>query len=416
MPWFVLAGAVVMQIATAPGQTVGVSVFVGHFSDDLNLSRSAISTAYLIGTLAGAITMPAAGRLVDSRGLRFATLGFAGAFGAVLIAMSSVVGFVTLAAGFAFTRALGQGALTLTATTTVAVWFDERRGLATGIMTAIGGGLMALVPLVSTVLIAAVGWRATWVLLGLGVWALVVPIGALLIRDPRSSAATVQGATDLTTVVAPIADTTAVEAPTGPSWPVADVVRHPAFWAMNLASALAALVGTGLLFHHVDLMTGRGLTETQAAAAFVPLTVASAIGALVAGRYADRVSPRLLTAMALVLLAGSALLVGVVDGVVTAATYGGVLGVAITSIRTIEATALPRWFGVSTIGQIRGLVMAGAVGASALGPLALSLGLDAFGSYTPILVILAAISVVLAAATLLVDPPPVSGVPRRGQS
>lgn len=409
-----------MQIATAPGQTVGVSVFVGHFSDDLNLSRSAISTAYLMGTLAGAVTMPAAGRLVDSRGLRFATLGFAGAFGAVLIAMSSVVGFVTLAAGFAFTRALGQGALTLTATTTVAIWFDERRGLANGIMTAIGGGLMALVPLVSTVLIGAVGWRATWVLLGLGVWALVVPIGAWLIRDPRSSETTVEGATDLTTVVAPtpapIADTTAVGVTMGPSWPVADVVRHPAFWAMNLASALAALVGTGLLFHHVDLMTGRGLTETQAAAAFVPLTVASAVGALVAGRYADRVSPRLLTAMALVLLAGSALLVDVVDGVATAAIYGGVLGVAITSIRTIEATALPRWFGVATIGQIRGLVMAGAVGASALGPLALSLGLDAFGSYTPILVILAAISVVLAAATLLVDPPPVSSVPRRGRS
>jgi hypothetical protein len=66
-PWYVLAGAIVLQGATAPGQTVGVSVFVDHFADDLDLSRSAVSTAYLVGTLSGALTMPAAGRLIDRR-------------------------------------------------------------------------------------------------------------------------------------------------------------------------------------------------------------------------------------------------------------------------------------------------------------------------------------------------------------
>jgi hypothetical protein len=33
-PWLVLAGAVVVQGATAPGQTVGVSVFVDHIAAD----------------------------------------------------------------------------------------------------------------------------------------------------------------------------------------------------------------------------------------------------------------------------------------------------------------------------------------------------------------------------------------------
>ncbi|HUF33619.1 MAG TPA: MFS transporter [Acidimicrobiales bacterium] len=394
LPWLVLAGAVVIQGATGPGQTVGVSVFVDHLATDLDLSRSGVSSAYLVGTLCGALTMPAAGRLIDRRGVRFATLAFGGGFGAVLIAMSGVTGFVTLALGFAGTRILGQGALTLTATTTVAVWFDERRGLANGIKAAAGGALMALVPIASAVLIRAVGWRTAWVVLGLAAWAVVLPLGVWLIRDPR------------TNEVEPDHHGTGTGSPIVlPSWPVAEVLRHPAFWAMTGATALAALIGTGLMFHHIDLLTGRGLSATQAAATFLPLTIASAAGALTAGRYADRVSPRLLTAIGLVLLGASAALVQVIGGTATAALYGAVLGIAASSIRTIEATALPRWFGIASIGQIRGVVMAAGVGASAVGPLIVSLGLDVFGSYTPVLNVLCGTSLLLAAATLFVHPP-----------
>lgn len=395
-PWIVLAAAIVIQGATAPGQTVGISVFVDHLATDLDLSRSAVSSAYLVGTLSGALTMPAAGRLIDRRGVRTAALLFGGGFGAVLIAMSGVVGFVTLALGFAGTRILGQGALTLTATTTVAVWFDRKRGLANGIKAAAGSGLMALVPIGSAVLITAVGWRMAWVVLGFAAWTIVLPLGLWIIRDPR------EGEVDPPTP----GESEASPAPiVAESWPVPDVLRHPAFWAMSGATALSALVSTALMFHHIDLLTGRGLTTTEAAATFLPLTVAGAVGALVTGRYADRVSPRLLTAAALVMLGASAAMVQVIGDTAMAAVYGAVLGIAGASIRTIEATALPRWFGISSIGQIRGVVMAAGVGASAVGPLIVSLGLDVFGSYTPILNVLCLVSLALAAGTLFVRPP-----------
>lgn len=397
-PWYVLAGAIVLQGATAPGQTVGISVFVDHFATDLDLSRSAVSTAYLVGTLSGALTMPAAGRLIDRRGVRTATLLFGAGFGAVLVAMAGVTGFVTLALGFAGTRILGQGALTLTATTTVAVWFDDRRGLANGIKAAAGSGLMSLVPIGSAALILAVGWRTSWVILGLLVWVIVLPIGGWLIRDPRHDDTPRPRADADEPTPTPVVDVPR-------SWPVSEVVRHPAFLAMTGATALAALISTGLMFHHIDLLTGRGLTTTQAAAAFLPLTVAGAIAALAAGRVADRVSPRLLTAIALVVLGVSPVLVQTIGNTATAAAYGAALGASGAAIRTIEATALPRWFGIATIGQIRGVVMAAGVGASAVGPLIVSLGLDVLGSYTPVLNALGLLSLMLAAATLFVAPP-----------
>lgn len=275
-----------------------------------------MSTAYLVGTLSGALTMPAAGRLIDRRGVRTATLVFGTGFGAVLCAMAGVAGFVTLALGFAGTRILGQGALTLTATTTVAIWFDDRRGMANGIKAAAGSGLMALVPIASAAVIAAVGWRTAWIVLGLAAWSIVLPLGLWLIRDPRRGDAGPDRPADDAGSGARIG--------TGPSWPVRDVVRHPAFLAMTGATALAALIGTGLMFHHIDLLTGQGLTTAEAAAAFLPLTVAGAIAAL---------------------------------------------------------------------------------GASAVGPLIVSLGLDVFGSYTPVLDALGVVSLALAAATMFVQPP-----------
>lgn len=398
-PWYVLAGAIVLQGATAPGQTVGISVFVDHFTADLDLSRSAVSTAYLVGTLSGALTMPAAGRLIDRRGVRTATLLFGSGFGAVLIAMAGVTGFLTLALGFAGTRILGQGALTLTATTTVAVWFDDRRGLANGIKSAAGSGLMSLVPIASAALILAVGWRTSWIVLGLLAWAIVLPLGRWLIRDPRHDDLATPFHTD-----AGEADPTPVVQPPR-SWPVNEVVRHPAFLAMTGAAALASLISTGLMFHHIDLLTGRGLTTTEAAAAFLPLTLAGAVAALAAGRVADQVSPRLLTAIALVVLGASPVLVQTISDTALAAVYGATLGASGAAIRTIEATALPRWFGIATIGQIRGVVMAAGVGASAIGPLIVSLGLDLFGSYTPVLNALGLLSLMLAATTLFVAPP-----------
>ena len=43
--------ASLVGILTGPGQSIGVSVFRQHLSVGLNLSDSAIATAYLLGTL-----------------------------------------------------------------------------------------------------------------------------------------------------------------------------------------------------------------------------------------------------------------------------------------------------------------------------------------------------------------------------
>ena len=49
--WRIMALATITLGLTGPGQTIGVSVFIDHFADTLDLSKNAISAGYAIGTL-----------------------------------------------------------------------------------------------------------------------------------------------------------------------------------------------------------------------------------------------------------------------------------------------------------------------------------------------------------------------------
>ncbi len=68
--WTLLAAATLGMFMTAPGQTLGVSVFLDRIIADLGLTRSTVSLLYTIGTLTGALALPWVGRFIDRRGPR----------------------------------------------------------------------------------------------------------------------------------------------------------------------------------------------------------------------------------------------------------------------------------------------------------------------------------------------------------
>ena len=174
--WRMVAFAAVMLGLTGPGQTVGVSAFVDPMMAALDLTRSEVSAAYLVGTLIASTALPGVGRVLDVRGTRRTLLVVAVVLAVALTAMSAVAGLVTLALGFVGIRMFGQGSLSLVATNAVAPWFVRRRGFAIAVVTAVGSSLIALVPLLATFGIGRVGWRATWVALGVLVAVVLVPI------------------------------------------------------------------------------------------------------------------------------------------------------------------------------------------------------------------------------------------------
>lgn len=393
--WRVLAGATVAFAMSAPGQTAGVAVFVDHMIGDLSLSRSSISGAYLAGTLLGAAALPLTGRLVDRWGVRKAMLVLGSGFGLALAGMAGVAGFLTLLIGFTFIRMLGQGALPLACTTAVTLWFDRRRGFALGLFSAAGEGAISLAPVALLWAVAALSWRTTWLVLGAVVLIVVVPIALWVIRDSPSS-------------IGQVADgrreSEALKMARPRSWSAREATRTLMFWAFAGAVATTGIAGTGLGFHQISILGERGLSPGQAAAAFIPQTVAAIGTTLIVGWAVDRYSTKPILVGAMGFQALALLLVQVASPGIRAIAFALSLGIALGGV-TAQHAALPRYFGTDHIGAIRGIVMAMAVTGSALGPFVLGVGFDVLGSYGPVLSGLLAAPLAIAVLVLVADAP-----------
>lgn len=403
--WRVVGVAAVSLAMTAPGQTVGVSVFVDSMIDSLGLSRGQVSGAYLVGTLSGALALPLVGKWIDRYGVRLMTAAIGAAFGAVLVAMSGVVGLLSLTAGFTGIRLLGQGSLSLASSTSVALWFDRRRGVALGVTTAAGMGVMSLAPLVLAAGIGRFEWRATWSLAGLAVCAIVVPLAWWGLRNrPADVGQDVDGDMD---GVPPggSAGPQHAAADAADGWTRPEAIRTSMFWVVAAAVATSGMIGTALGFHQISLLGERGLTVGQAAANFLPQTAAAIVGTLAMGFLVDRIAPRVLVAASMASIAAAMVLAQVAAPGFLAIAFGVAVGLGGGSIRTLEAAAFPRYFGVAHVGAIRGLVMALAVGGTAFGPLLLALGFDRYGSYGPALTLLLAIPLAVAVAAVFAPVP-----------
>lgn len=403
--WRIVVYASVAVVLTAPGQTPGVSPFIDPVMAELGLSRSAVSTAYLIGTLVGAAAMPSVGRLIDRFGSRVMMAAIGAVFGAVLIGLSMVSGIVGLTAGFVGIRLAGQGALGLTAVMVVAYWFDRRRGTALGVVSAVGAAGITLAPILIERLIAYHDWRTVWLLEGLAVWLIVIPIAVLGIRNrPHLLGQHVDG------------DPTPVRAGgLGGGATRAVAMRTGYFWVLVAGNVTVGMLVTAVTFHQISMLGERGLTTAQAAANFLPQTAAALAATLLTGVLVDRLDhPRLLIVASMCLLAGALVGATVLTPGWSAMSYGAALGAAMGVMKTVESALTPRLFGTAHLGAIRGVVAATGVAGTAVGPVLFALGQDTTGAYTAVLLASIAAPAVVAVAALLAPLPVEARVPARG--
>jgi MFS family permease len=372
--WRMVAFAAITGAMTGPGQTIGVSVFIDHFINDLGISRSEVSTTYLVGTLGAALVLPLIGNRIDRIGVRRAMTMIAILFGIALVGMAGVNGLIALMVGFLAIRLFGQGSLSLASTLAVTHWFDRKRGLALGITATAMGILMSLVPVLLNVVIETYSWRTAWIVAALLVWVIVIPIAQWgLIDRPSDIGQYPDG------VARTANDGSSVA--TAPSATRGEAIRTSRFWIVAISSATVGLLSTALNFHQISMLGDAGLSATEAAAMFLPQVIGAAVAGVFFGYLADRLTGRILIPMVMGILAVSLLLTLVLAPGSAVILYAISLGAAGGSSRTVTSTLLPRWFGVGHIGAIQGTATLVGVASTALGPVMLSIARDVTGSY-----------------------------------
>lgn len=394
--WVVLTAAIGLCLGYAPTFVYSFSVFLKSLSQEFHSSRSSISLAFTFANIMQSVGAPLAGRLVDRFGARRVILPSTAIFGLVLISFKHfATSLWQLYACFIVLGFIGVGTAPVPYGIVVSRWFDKRRGLALGLMMAgLSSGAIAI-PTIAQHLIAIMGWRTAYAIVGSMALAVSLPVVGIFLKDsPAKMSLLPDGAMDLHTGSEKRSDEQ------GLMWPAAR--KKGAFWLMACAFFLVGASVHACVIHLVPMLTDRGVSVEKAALASSLLGMAVLIGRVLSGYLLDRFFGPY---VAIFLFGGvacgiSMFWTGVAGNLALLAAF--LVGLGMGAEADIIAYLTSRYFGLRSFGEIYGYLFSIFTLAGALGPLLMAKGFDRAGSYqVPLLFFLLATVAAIALMTRL---------------
>jgi len=270
----------------------------------------------------------------------------------------------------------------LVTSTTVAKWFVRLRGRAMALSSiGLNVGAVIMAPLIA-VLINGVGWRSTWMALGIIVAVVVIPPAlAVFRRSPEDMGLLPDG--DRRSPAANVARSGGQpHASAEHQWRLNDALRNPTTWQLVVAFNLLLVAVSAVSLHTVAYFLDAGLSLTEASAMFA-LTHVFTIGAkLVWGFLSDRVPVRYcIVGSNLARVVGLLfLLLGVGQWRIYAFVVGNGIG---QGMGLLQPKLWADYYGRTFLGTIRGVLQPFSVLASLAGPLFAAYVSDTVGSYDP---------------------------------
>ena len=346
-------------------------VFLPVFAETFGWSRGAISSALSVNLLLGGLAGFGIGALADRHGPRVMLVVTVVLAGAAFALVSTVGALWQLYLLVGVLGGIGMSSFYLLSTTTVTRWFDERRGLALAlVLVGFNLGYISAGPL-SAWLIAMVGWRAAYALLGI-VCGLVTMLAALTVRLPGAGEAP-----------EPRARATRAATPAaGPSVTLGEALGDPRQWCLNVSWLLLGGLALMISVHIVPFAHDQGISLAGASLALTAYGIGAVSGRIASGVVSDRIGTfttirlgyalQLLALLALLWLSSHEALLGSLV----------VLGVGFAAADTMLAKAVPEVFGTRALGAILGVLNLGWRLGAALGPAAAGFLYDVTGSYT----------------------------------
>jgi len=390
--WVVVGVTSLVMFGSGPGQSHLIGLFFDPISAEFGLSRTSIALAYGGATLIAASLLPQMGKFVDQHGPTRTLWMVIVGIGLSCVLLSFANSWLYLAVGFAALRFLGQGSLMLNCANLVSHWFERRRGFAIGCM-ALGFPVsIALHPPLVQGMIEWLGWRQTWVWLGLATWGMLLPPVLLLLWNrPEEKGQQPDGAVAPTDGAPPLKVT---------GLTLAEALKTPTFYIIAAGLATLSMLVTALHVENKGILTRHGLDPQMAANMFAVTGVTAAIAMPLVGRMLDRFPTKWMFLGGQLIVAASLLSVTFVSSLWGAVGYAMIFGLCNGIGMTYISFMWPRYFGRKHLGEIQGTgQMIGIVGAS-LGPLPLAIAIDATGDYDMTLRFLAFIPLTCAVLAL----------------
>jgi len=377
--WWIVLAAAGMQWYGAGMWFYGFSVIFKSILSEFGWTRAVTAGAFSLARLEGGLEGPFVGWLIDRVGPRkMAIIGaiIVGIGYGLLSRMTALWMLYVLVGGVI---ALGFNAgFSHAATAAVANWFIKKRGRALGIYT-LGAGLggATMVPVIGW-FISQYGWRPTVLIMGIGTWALVIPLALVLRHKPEQYGYLPDG--ELSSEASESADSALSNSEEiNLSWK--EALRSVSFWLLLLATGTRMIGQTSVVLHSIAYLTDIGIPEIAAANALGMMVAMSIPGRIVFGWLGDRFDKRKVLIASYILQSIGVFILANVNTIeqvyIFLVVYGFAYGGAIPVFIAMRA----EYFGRKAYATIQGLMQMFLIPATIVGPIFAGWVYDTTGSY-----------------------------------
>jgi len=385
-------GITAVTLALAYGIWYSYSVVLVALLREYGWSRSALAGAFSVFTLVHGAGNPLIGHLCD----RLRPLSLIAAGGVVLGLALLIDSFIAspwqLYVGFGVLTAVGVAAAGwVPALVQVQRDFQDKLGLAVGLLSAgVGIGMLLVVPS-TQFLIDAYGWRVAYRVLG-GVSVLWIVPSSLLALKIRGQTPVKQNPQNSGSDPRRRALYSAT---------LGEAARGEAFWLMLAAFFFGNVCSQMLHVHQVAYLVDLGVAAIVAASVVGLVGASSIVGKIGGGWLSDRFERELVYLGGITILLAAVAALAALRGTPAAwAIYGYaiLLGVGYSATASLIPAMVSDRFGGPHFGTIVGVGLMGSALGSALGPWLAGFIFDRTGSYMAAFAIAAASAVAAAAA------------------
>ncbi|MGX8717256.1 MAG: MFS transporter [bacterium] len=368
--WFVLMVITLFEGLAGFGRTTALSPFLKDLCHDLSLTTAQIGGAYTLANLFAGFFLPKIGLSYDNKGpakfMRLYVCLFGGAF--IMLSMMNFLelhaffNFCLFALGFTVIRA-SVHAYAVVGRSTIAVWFDKNRGIATAISCFILSTIASSVPWLNFQMHKYYEWFQVWLVLGV-LWVVLLPWLCIFIKKPAGI---------VTEQKTPIKRRVR-----------GDFSKKPVFWIIMTALFLKAFQNTGVAFHLIPMCEDFGANPELVTQCLILVSVITNVMTFFCGYFFEKIGSKYSLFLFLILdcfylfcLKNIAHPYALWGFVFFAGCYWGMNQI-------VSYMVLPNIFGTKHIGTINGWASSCMCLGSSLGPFVIGL----FTSYRMALVTL----------------------------
>ena len=370
-----------------------LSAEFGWEPSKLALCFTIAMTFFCVGGLLGA---QISGRLGHK--VAIITAGVFSALGFSLTSLLDGSSVVLLYVTYGVLAGLGIGIAYNVVIATVSAWFPDKKGLCSGcLMMGFGASALVLGNVADAMFKSSLGWRTTYVIVGVAILA-VLFVSALLLKRPDKN------------IVFPEVKTNKKSQEDGvqkQDFTSAGMLCRPSFWMAFVCISLLAAVGSSVISFAKDMALSVNAPEALAVSLVGVLSVCNGVGRIVTGAVFDVIGRRktMLLANILTICAAGVTLVAVSVNSLPLCIVGLCLtGMSYGSCPTITAAFTSSFFGMkyfpNNMAIMTFTVMVGSLVATASNKV-----LEATGGYTATFVMLLSLTFVALVLNLFIRKP-----------